>query len=106
MYIGIWVLRDLKEELTQATDIQLQVISNAILFKTAIPLRIQRLKLNNNYINLKTYVMYCFVKNNVTSIYHQVHQYLIVGIDMKKMATKFFALQTHLKINFNLTKAD
>ena len=25
--------------------------------------------------------------------YHQVHQYIIVGIDMKKMATKFFALQ-------------
>ena len=33
-------------------------------------------------------------------VYHYVHWYLIVGIDMKKMAAKFFALKRHLKIRF------
>ena len=37
--VGVHVLRQLKEELAWATDEQLQVISNIMLFKTVIPLR-------------------------------------------------------------------
>ena len=38
-YVGVHVSRRLKEELVRATDKELQVISNIMLFKTVIPLR-------------------------------------------------------------------
>ena len=38
-YMGVHILRHLKEELAWAIDKQLQVISNIMLFKTVIPLR-------------------------------------------------------------------
>ena len=37
-YVNIRVLKSLKEELTWATDKQLWVISNKMLFKTVVPL--------------------------------------------------------------------
>ena len=39
MYVGIHVLMCLKDELAWATDKQLQVISNIMLFEAVIPLR-------------------------------------------------------------------
>ena len=43
--VGIHISRQLKEELTWATDKQLKVISNIMLFKKVIPLRNLRIKL-------------------------------------------------------------
>ena len=43
-YLNVRVSRHLKEELSWATDKLLQLIINTMLFKTAIPLRIKRIK--------------------------------------------------------------
>ena len=45
-----------KEELAQAIDKWLQVISNKMLFRTVIPLR-----KNKAILNLKQYCMHCYV---------------------------------------------
>ena len=55
-YMGIQVLRQLKEELTRATDKRLQIISNVMLFKTTMPLRIKE----QNYFKFKEYNCICY----------------------------------------------
>ena len=39
--VGVYVLRRFKEELAWATDIWLQIISNVMLFKAVIPLKLK-----------------------------------------------------------------
>ena len=60
----------------------------------------------NSYSHSLLHLLGNFYPCLLSIAYHKVREYLIVEIDMKKMATKFFAFKTHLKINFNLTKAD
>ena len=53
---GYTVLRQLKEELTRATDKWLQIISNIMLFKTAMPLGIKE----QNHFKFKKYNCICY----------------------------------------------
>ena len=48
-YMNVHVSRHLKEELAWAIDRQLQVISNKMLFKTVIPLKIKDFKFKIMY---------------------------------------------------------
>ena len=43
-YVGVSLLRHLKQELTWATDERLRIISNTMLFKAIISLRNLRIK--------------------------------------------------------------
>ena len=59
MCMGTQVLKYLKEELAWATVIQIQVIYNAMLFKT-ISYTTKELK-NKAFLSLKQYCMHCYV---------------------------------------------